>query len=97
MTVSAKSQAANIERWRPALWALLGVLLLLPAIAMLFTDEVRWTSADFVAAAAIFTVVGCAIEMIVWFVDQLVLRTALVCVIILAALTIWADGAVGIF
>ena len=97
MTVSAKSRAANFGRWRPALWALLGVLLLLPAIAMLFADEVRWTGADFVAAAAILAVVGCAIELIVRFVDQSVLRTALVCGVILAALTIWADGAVGIF
>jgi len=63
---------------------------------MLVTDEVRWTGADFVAAAAIFAVVGCAIELIVRFVDQPVLRTALVCGVILAALTIWADGAVGI-
>ena len=97
MTVSASSRAANFGRWRPELWALLEVLLLLPAIAMLLTDEVRWTYADFVAAAAIFAVVGCAIELIVRFVDRLVLRTALVCGIILAALTIWADGAVGIF
>jgi hypothetical protein len=97
MTVSAKSRAANFGRWRPALWALLGVLLFLPVIAMLFADEVRWTGADFVAAAAIFAGVGCATELIVRFVDQSVLRTALVCGVILAALTIWADGAVGIF
>jgi hypothetical protein len=63
---------------------------------MLFTDEVRWTGADFIAAAAIFAVVGCAIELIVRFIDQAVLRMALVCGVILAALAIWADGAVGI-
>ena len=96
MTVSASSRAANRGRWRPALGALLGVLLLLPAIAMLFTDEVRWTGTDFVAAAAIFAVVGCAIELIVRFVDKSVLRMALVCGVIIAALAIWADGAVGI-
>ena len=59
---------------------------------MLFTDEVRWTGADFIAAAAIFAVVGCAIELIVRFVDQSGLRTALVCGVILAALATWADG-----
>jgi hypothetical protein len=93
---SAGSRAANFGHWRPALWALLGVLLLLPAIAMLLTDEVRWTSADFIAAAAIFAVIGCAIELIVRFVDQSVLRMALVCGVILTALAIWAEGAVGI-
>ena len=96
MTVSASSRVANFGRWRPALWALLGGLLPLPAIAMLFTDEVRWTGAYFIAAAAILAVVGCAIELIVRFVDQPVLRTVLVFGVILAALTIWADGAVGI-
>jgi hypothetical protein len=96
VTKSASSRAANLGRWRLALWALLGGLFLLPAIAMLFTDEVRWTGADFIAAAAIFAVVGCAIELIVRFVDQSVLRMALVCGVILAALAIWADGAVGI-
>ncbi len=96
MTVSTSSRATDLGRWRLALWALLGVLLLLPAIAMLFTDEVRWTGADFIAAAAIFAVVGCAIELIVRFVDQSGLRTALVYGVILAALATWADGAVGI-
>ena len=96
MTVSTSSRATDLGRWRLALWALLGVLLLLPAIAMWFTDEVRWTGADFIAAAAIFAVVGCAIELIVRFIDQAVLRMALVCGVILAALAIWADGAVGI-
>ena len=96
MTVSTRSRAANFGRWRPALWALLGALLIFPAITMLFTDEVRWTGADFIAAAAIFAVVGCAIELIVRFVDQSGLRTALVCGVILAALAIWADGTVGI-
>ena len=96
MNVSASSRAANLGRWRPALWALLGGLLLLPAIAMLFADEVRWTGADFIAAAAIFAVFGCAIELIVRFIDQAVLQITLVCGVILAALAIWADGAVGI-
>ena len=96
MTVSASSQAANLGRWRPTIWAILGVLLILPAIVMLFTDEVRWTGADFIAAAAIFAVFSCAIELIVRFVDQSALRKALVCGVILAALAIRADGAVGI-
>lgn len=78
------------------MWTFFGVLLLLPAIAILFTDEMRWTGTDFIAGAAIFAVVGCAIELIVRFVAQFVLRMALVCGMILAALAIWADGAVGI-
>ena len=96
MTVSASSRAANIAGWRAALWALPGVLLILPAIAMIFTDEVRWTATDFIAAAAVFAFVGCAIELSVRFVDQSVIRMALICGVLLAALAIWADGAIGI-
>ena len=96
MTVSANPRAANLGRWRPALWTFLGVLLVLPVIAMLFTPAVQWTGTDFFAAAAIFAFVGCAIELIVRFVDQSVIRMALICGILFAALAIWADGAIGI-
>lgn len=96
MTVSASPRAANFRRWRPALWTFLGVLLILPAIAMLFTNAVQWTGTDFIAAAAVFAFVGCAIELIVRFVDQSVIRVALISGVLLAALAIWADGAIGI-
>jgi len=96
VTVSVSSRAANSGCWDLALWAFLAVLLLLPTIAMLFTDEVRWTGADFIAAAAIFVVVGCAIELIVRPNGRSILRMALVCGVILATLAILADGAVGI-
>lgn len=96
MTVSANPRAANLGRWRPALWTFLGVLLVLPVIAMMFTNAVQWTGTDFLAAAAIFAFVGCALELIVRFVDQSVIRMALICGILFAALAIWADGAIGI-
>jgi len=96
VTASANPRAANLGRWRPALWTFLGVLLILPVIAMLFTNAVQWTGTDFLAAAAIFAFVGCAIELIVRFVDQSVIRMALICGILFAALAIWADGAIGI-
>ncbi len=96
MAVSANPRAANLGRWRPALWTFLGVLLILPVIAMLFTNAVQWTGTDFLAAAAIFAFVGCAIELIVRFVGQSVIRMALICGILFAALAIWADGAIGI-
>jgi hypothetical protein len=96
VTVSANPRAANLGRWRPALWTFLGVLLVLPVIAMMFTNAVQWTGTDFLAAAAIFAFVGCAIELIVRFVDQSVIRMALICGILFAALAIWADGAIGI-
>lgn len=96
MTVSANPRTAKLESWRWPLWTFSGVLLILPAVAMLFTDEVRWTGADFIAAAAIFAAIGCAIELIVRFIGHPFLRTTSICVVVLAALAIWADGAVNI-
>ena len=97
VTVSANPRTASLGRWRPALWTFLAGLLILAAAAMLFTDEMRWTIADFIAAAAIFAAFGCAIELIVRLVDQPFLRAALICGAVAAGLAIWADGAVGIF
>ena len=34
--------------WRIAAWGLAGLILLLPLVAMQFTDEVEWTASDFV-------------------------------------------------
>jgi|SRR4051812_42277851 hypothetical protein len=96
MTASADHRTASLGRWRPALWAFLGALLLLPAVAMQFTEDVRWTGSDFIAAAAIFSAIGCAIELIVRLVDRQLLRAGLICGVIAAGLAIWAEGAVDI-
>lgn len=40
-------------RWRMAVWAAAGLVLLLPLVAMRFTDEVKWGAADFVVAGAL--------------------------------------------
>ena len=41
-------------RWRIALWGVPVLLLILPAIAMRFTDEVKWGPADFIVMAILF-------------------------------------------
>ena len=56
-----KTTAGNTEsgggrrwsRWRIAAWAAAALILLLPLVAMQFTEEVRWTASDFAAAAAL--------------------------------------------
>jgi hypothetical protein len=42
-----------------------GVVLSVPLVAMLFTDEVDWTPADFVAAGALLVGIGVALELAV--------------------------------
>ena len=52
---------------RPAVRVALGVaiILLLPLVAMQFTEEVVWTLWDFVAVGVLLTVIGVAIELAV--------------------------------
>ena len=65
------------------------VLLLIPFIAMRFTDEVNWTPLDFVVMGAMLLVTGLAIEVALRIVRQTWMRAAAVVVILLGFLTVW--------
>ncbi len=73
------------------------ILLLIPLIAMNFTDEVSWTGLDFLVMGAMLLSVGFLIELVFRKVLKVKQRVALVIVIILALLIVWAELAVGIF
>ena len=49
--------------WRIAAWSAAALLLLLPLVAMQFTDEVHWTTADFVVFGAMLACAGGAFEL----------------------------------
>ena len=42
-----------LPAWRIAMWGTVAALLMLPLVAMRFTDEVVWTGLDFVTAAVL--------------------------------------------
>ncbi|MFE3869519.1 hypothetical protein ACFX5E_15750 [Flavobacterium sp. LS2P90] len=72
-------------------------LLLIPLIAMQFTDEVNWTLFDFTVAGVLLLSTGLACELVIRKVNKISLRIA-ICVTLLAMLLlIWAELAVGIF
>ncbi len=81
--------------WRIVGWSIPALLLLLPLIAMRFTDEVNWTGSDFVVAAVLFGSVGLAFELIVRKSSSLAYRAGAALAVIAAFLTIWVNGAVG--
>jgi hypothetical protein len=103
MMAKGKSMAANMElngAHRPMFWRMIGwgvpvLLLLLPLIAMRFTDEVHWTASDFVFAALLFGSVGLAFELIVRRSSGLAYRLGAALAVVAAFLTIWVNGAVG--
>lgn len=73
------------------------ILLLIPLIAMHFTDEVCWTLLDFVTAAVLLLGTGLLCELVIRKVKNINYRVV-ICILLLAALLIiWIELAVGIF
>jgi peptidoglycan/LPS O-acetylase OafA/YrhL len=72
-------------------------LLLIPFIAMQFSNEVNWTLFDFIAAALLLLGTGFLCEFIIRKVKNSAHRIMLCCTLIIILLLIWAELAVGIF
>jgi hypothetical protein len=72
-----------------------GLLLLVPWVAMRFTDEVAWSVADFAAAAGLLFCAGSACVAITHGAPQRRLLVAVTVLVVLAA--VWAEFAVGVF
>ena len=82
--------------WRPILWSIPVALLLLPAVAMQFTDEVDWNAFDFIFATVMFGSVGLVVELTVRSSRSIAFRAAVALALAAAFLIIWINGAVGI-
>ncbi len=73
------------------------LLLLVPFMAMQFTDEVSWTLFDFVVMGILLLITGLTCEMIWRKVNKLEYRITLCVALAAVFLLIWAELAVGIF
>jgi hypothetical protein len=73
------------------------LLLLVPLIAMQFTNEVNWTLSDFVVMGILLLGTGLLCELVLRKVKKIKYRTAIVVAILVAFLLIWMELAVGIF
>ena len=73
------------------------LILLIPFIAMQFTDEVNWTLLDFVVAGILLLGTGLLCELVMRKVNNGTKRIATIAVILAALFLIWAELAVGIF
>ena len=72
-------------------------LLLIPLVAMQFTDEVKWTLLDFIAAGFLLLGTGLACELVIRRVKAVNLRIAICMTLLTALVLIWIELAVGIF
>ena len=72
-------------------------LLLIPLVAMKFTNEVNWTLSDFVVAAVLLLGTGLVCEFVMRKIKKTNHRIIFCGVIMVALLLIWIELAVGLF
>ncbi len=84
------------SRWRVVAWTVAALTLLLPLVAMQFTDEVGWSVADFVFAGTLLLGVGVTYELAVRRTGNTAYRAAVGVALAAAFLLVWVNGAVGI-
>jgi hypothetical protein len=86
----------NRNRWRIAAWGTAAVLLLLPLLAMQFTNEVGWDAFDFAVAAILVGTVGLAFQLALKMTRNRAYRAAVGVALAAAFTMVWANLAVGI-
>ena len=96
--IKKRSTAGSLSRsfWRHPIWAGVAAFLLLPAIAMQFTEQVAWGPGDFVFAGLLLG--GAAATYQVAASGHSTRRRVIVGGLLLAAVAVvWAQAAVGTF
>jgi hypothetical protein len=82
--------------WRIAPWAIAALILLLPLIAMRFTDEVVWDGTDFAVMGAMLLGACGAYELAARSTGNMAYRAAVGIAIVAAFILVWMNLAVGI-
>lgn len=72
-------------------------ILLIPLVAMQFTTEVNWSGFDFAVAAILLVGTGLLVELILRTIKRPQLKKALLALIVILLLLLWAELAVGVF
>ncbi len=88
--------SSSWSRWRIGAWGVAALVLLLPLVAMQFTNEVNWTLGDFVFAALLILGVGVPFELAVRKSGNTVYRIAIGVALVTAFLLVWTNLAVGL-
>ena len=73
------------------------LILLIPLIAMQFTDEVVWTFSDFVVMGIILLSTGLLCELVIRKTSKIYWRIAFCIALLIMFFLVWAELAVGIF
>ena len=82
--------------WRLIGWGAAASILLLPLVAMQFTNEVNWTPGDFIFAGVLIGAVGGIFELTVRASPNRAYRAGVAAALAAAFLIVWSNAAVGI-
>jgi hypothetical protein len=96
MVGNTKSDGWRGSRWRIAVWGGAALLLLLPLVAMQFSDEWDWGVFDFVFAAVLLFGSLLTYELIARMGDDLAYKAGAGVAVVAALLLVWINAAVGI-
>jgi hypothetical protein len=86
----------HVSPWRVAGWGTAVALILLPLIAMRFTDQVAWSASDFGFAIPLIGGGGIAYELVVRMTGNAAYRAAVAVALLTSFLLVWSNLAVGI-
>ena len=84
------------SRWRIAVWGTAALMLLLPLVAMQFTDEVDWDEADFAVFGAMLAGACGTYELAARMTGNTAYRAAVGVALAAAFILVWMNLAVGI-
>lgn len=73
------------------------ILLMIPLVAMQFSEDVEWNSTDFIVAGVLIFLSGSALVTILKKVKDKNRRYIYICLLAVAFFYVWAELAVGIF
>ncbi len=91
-----KALRPGAHRWRIAAWGTAAGLILLPLVAMQFTDEVKWGPSDFGFAVMMVLAVGLTYELALRTSRNIAFRAAAGLALAAAFMLVWSNLAVGI-
>ena len=87
----------NIQKIRlVCIFVVVALLLLIPWIAMKFTNEVKWNWFDFLVAGTLLLGTGLICELVLRTVKKIQYRLAICAVILFLLFIVWAELAVGL-
>jgi hypothetical protein len=87
----------GVSRWKVTAWGgVAALILLVPLIAMQFTEEVKWTAFDFVLMGALIFGTGLAYELIAGKGGTIAYRVAVGLACATGFILVWINAAVGI-